>query len=450
MTAVMRAMPASSGPKVIRLGVVRGGRVVEERIIKQRVTVTVGSSETAMFLVSAPAFPASFALFERVGDDYVLNVLEGMKGRLALADGITDLQSLRAQRVKLTGDSRGKVVIGDTTLLFQFVAPPPVQARPQLPLGVKSGLAGKSDWSLTFIAAFSFLVHFGVVGAMYSDWSDPIVGERLDVAGLVELMSRIPPPPVVEVQEQSPSLATLPPKPVAPKAPTEPAKRSDQAAPNSPSASHGPLNNEKSAALAARADAMQIQILVSLEGGPAVEGALRRSNIPGIDLSSAAEKSSGAVRGDSELKTTSGGPTSATNDRGLSALGGPTKADGTVKDAGKQTATAGPTGVAEVGRSTASVAVPNADGTVAGLRGRFRSCYQTGLLSDASMSGKVLISAKIGPNGEVVSSDVATISGLSPSVAQCIAGVVKRATFSAPGGSGSTLQIPVTFVQQAK
>jgi outer membrane biosynthesis protein TonB len=66
------------------------------------------------------------------------------------------------------------------------------------------------------------------------------------------------------------------------------------------------------------------------------------------------------------------------------------------------------------------------------------------------MSGKVLISAKVGPNGEVSSSDVASNTGLSPAVAQCIAGVVKRATFSAPGGGGSTLQIPVTFVQQGK
>ena len=88
-----------------------------------------------------------------------------------------------------------------------------------------------------------------------------------------------------------------------------------------------------------------------------------------------------------------------------------------------------------------------ADGVVAGLRNRFRTCYQTGLLEDSTMSGKVLISAKVGPNGEVSSATIASISGLSPSVGQCIANVVKRATFSAPGGGGSTLQIPVTFVQ---
>ena len=44
MTAVMRAMSVATGPKVLRIGVVQGGRVTEERIIKQRTTVTVGSN----------------------------------------------------------------------------------------------------------------------------------------------------------------------------------------------------------------------------------------------------------------------------------------------------------------------------------------------------------------------------------------------------------------------
>ncbi len=38
MTAVMRAV-AATGPKVLRIGVVQSGRVIEERIIKQRTHV---------------------------------------------------------------------------------------------------------------------------------------------------------------------------------------------------------------------------------------------------------------------------------------------------------------------------------------------------------------------------------------------------------------------------
>ena len=51
MTAVMRAMATATGPKVLRIGLVQSGRVVEERIIKQRTTVTVGSNERATFVI---------------------------------------------------------------------------------------------------------------------------------------------------------------------------------------------------------------------------------------------------------------------------------------------------------------------------------------------------------------------------------------------------------------
>ena len=52
MTAVMRAV-AATGPKVLRIGLVKSGRVIEERIIKQRTHVTVGPNEKNMFVVTA-------------------------------------------------------------------------------------------------------------------------------------------------------------------------------------------------------------------------------------------------------------------------------------------------------------------------------------------------------------------------------------------------------------
>ena len=64
MTAVMRAV-AATGPKVLRIGLVQSGRVIEERIIKQRTHVTVGPNEKNMFVVTAGNLPASFRLFRR-------------------------------------------------------------------------------------------------------------------------------------------------------------------------------------------------------------------------------------------------------------------------------------------------------------------------------------------------------------------------------------------------
>src|SRR5829696_3995374 len=82
MTAVMRAMPQATGPKVLRIGIVQGGKVIEERVIKQRTHVTVGPSEKSMFVVATKGLPPSFRLFELIGSDYHLNFLDGMTGRV--------------------------------------------------------------------------------------------------------------------------------------------------------------------------------------------------------------------------------------------------------------------------------------------------------------------------------------------------------------------------------
>ncbi len=456
MTAVMRAMSVQTGPKVLRIGLVQAGRVVEERIIKQRTTVNVGSNERATFVIQSQMVPPMFKLFELIGPDYYLNYLDGMTGRVALASGITDLNALKGQakkvnnvyQVKLTEEARGKVVIGDTTFLFQFVAPPPVQPRPQLPLAVKGGVASQIDWSLTIIAAFSFLLHFGLVGAMYSDWMDPVVSDEFNVAGLVDMMKNIPPPPATETPTDTNTNATS----------TATAKAETQAKPSGGGAkasgsnkSAGSVGDKQAAALAAQADAMQMQMLAALGGGPSTQGALNRSDIPPVDLSQAAGSSAGVAHGTGDLKVGGGGGAVQGGGKGggLGSLGGGTKGTGD-GSAGGERKVEGPKADAQIGGTSASVPVSDADRVIAGLRPRFKQCYQVGLNSDPNMSGKVVISAKVGPNGEVSSADIASNSGLSPTVASCIAGVVKRAQFNAPGGGGSTLQIPVTFVQQGK
>jgi hypothetical protein len=457
MTAVMRAMSVQSGPKVLRIGLVQGGRVMEERIIKQRTTVTVGSNEKAMFVVPSQAVPPMFKLFELVGADYYLNFLDGMTGRVALASGITDLAALRGQakkvggayQVKLSDEARGKVVVGETTFLFQFVAPPPVQPRPQLPLAVKGGLASQIDWSLTIIAAFSFLLHFGIVGAMYSDWMDPVVGDDFNVAGLVDMMKNIPPPPVEETPDVNPE-ATATSTAAAEK--PKPAGGAGGAKAQGAGHASGQVSDAKAAALAAQADAMQMQMLAALNGGSAVQGALNRSDVPPVDLSGAAASGAGIAHGSGDLKLGAGGSPVQGGGKGagLAGIGGGTKGSGTGAGAGEERKVAGPKGEAQLGGTTSTVPISDADRVVAGLRARFRACYQQGLNSDPNMSGKVVISAKVGPNGEVASSDVTQNSGLSASVASCIARVVRNAQFSPPGGGGSTLNIPVTFVQQGK
>src|SRR5215510_11001312 len=287
MTAVMRAV-AATGPKVLRIGLVQSGRVIEERIIKQRTHVTVGPNEKNMFVVTAGNLPTTFRLFELVGSDYCLNFLEGMTGRVALPTGISDLAVLKGQarrnqqgayQIRLTEDSRGKVVVGDTTFLFQFVAPPPIQPKPQLPVSVTRG-ATSIDWATTMIAAFSFLLHFSAIGAIYSEWLDPVVDYDVNISSLLDSVKSLPPPPPVEEQtekpdEQAENKAAEAPKP-APKASGAQGKS-------------GAMSNQQAAALSNQLEQMEMATLGALSGaGPATEGVLKTGEVPTGALDKAA------------------------------------------------------------------------------------------------------------------------------------------------------------------
>lgn len=106
----------------------------------------------------------------------------------------------------------------------------------------------------------------------------------------------------------------------------------------------------------------------------------------------------------------------------------------------------GPAGDVALGGHTESSPVVGAARVLAGLRARFRNCYARGLVSDPKMKGNVVLTITVAPNGDVTRADVTKNSGISPAVATCITDVARRASFDAPGGTGSTLTVPFTLI----
>jgi hypothetical protein len=341
-----------------------------------------------MFVVQANV-PAGFKLFELIGTDYYLNFLDGMTGRVALATGITDLVALKGQakrvgpayQVRLTDEARGKVVVGETTFLFQFVAPPPIQPRPQLPLSVKGGLASQIDWNLTIIAAFSFLLHFGLIGAMYSDWMDPVVNDDL-AASLAHVVQTPAEPPPIETAEPTASATTADTSAPAPtNKPSTPSKAPSNNTPAAPAATvvAGLLN---------QAEQARIAILAALNGGPNIAGAMKDDNGAPVDLNSLATREGGISNSTSGLNLPGGanGPIKpGTGPGGLQNLHG----DGTgpaVNGAGTITKVV-PVGDANFGGASASVPVSNAEAVIRSqLQPRARACYNAALAQDPTIS----------------------------------------------------------------
>lgn len=464
MTAVMRAMPQATGPKVLRIGLVQGGKVIEERVIKQRTHVTVGPSEKSTFVLPTKTLPPTFRLFELVGSDYTLNFLDGMTGRVALKTGISDLAALRGQarrvqqgpvqayQISLNEDARGKVVIGETTFLFQFVAPPPVQPRPQLPVSVRSGV--QVDWTTTIIAAFSFLFHFGLIGSIYSDWMDPPVDDDLSVQQLIESVKALPPPPAVEQKEE-----------VVDAAATATAAATAEAAAAKPAAAaggnagpkggaKGNISDAKAAQISNELAALDVAMLGALNNqGASTDRVLSNGDVPFDLLNKAAADGAAAGKGSiGGLNLGGAGNGSFTpgggGGNGLASLGSKGTGDQPT-GAGSAKAVKGPTGSASIGGASVSGGnVANASSVVAGMAAGFRRCYNRGLQEDPNMKGSVRITAKIGPNGEVLGASPSGGGGLSGTVTSCVAARVSSAQFAPPEGGGATVVIPVSFYPQ--
>jgi hypothetical protein len=464
MTAVMRAMPQVTGPKVLRIGLVQGGKVIEERVIKQRTHVTIGPSEKSMFVIPSRNIPPNFKLFELVGGEYVLNFLDGMAGRIALKTGISDLPALKGQakrvpignaqayQVQLSEEARGKVTVGETTFLFQFVAPPPVQPKPQLPVSVRSGFAGDIDWTTTIIAAFSFLFHFGAVGSIYSDWMDPVVDDEVSVAQLLESVKQLPAPPAIETPKTTDtpvSTAAV----AAAEAPKTGGGGGGKGGGGKGGGKGGNIGDARAAAIASELAQLDVAMVGALNSrGGATASVLDRGDTPTGLLDAAAASGGGVGVGGVaglHLGGGSGGVVRPGSGGGSGLAGMADRGGGSAAaTVGSAQKVKGPTGSASIGGASVSGgAVANASSVVAGMQAGFRRCYQKGLAEDPNMKGSVRITARIGPNGEVQSVNPSG-SGLSGTVISCVAARVSSATFAPPEGGGATVVIPVTFVSQ--
>ncbi len=164
--------------KVLRIAVVQGGKVLEERQLRRRETVTVGSTKGSTFVLPGVKLPEAFPLFEIRGSAYHLRFTPQIDGKVGAGDGpLVDFSALVSQGaakknssgqfdLALTDASKGKVVWGDTTLLFQFVTPPPEPAKAVLPDVARGGWWRTIDRLFASLLLCSLAVHFGLIAAV--------------------------------------------------------------------------------------------------------------------------------------------------------------------------------------------------------------------------------------------------------------------------------------------
>jgi hypothetical protein len=471
MKMAMAAARTASGPKVLRIGIIQGTKMTEERIIRERDTVTVGRSEKNSFTVSAQDLPETFELFPMSGGAYSLRFTDRMEGRLALAAGVKSLDDLRksgeAKRVgsdwqiPLTEQSRGKVQVGEITFLFQFVVPPPAQPKPQLPAAIRAGWLKNIDW--TYNACFSFFLLMTIVGVAYVEYVyDPIVDENiLNDSAFVRLVSQPaapeePPPPEQSAEaSQEPSTQQAAAQPhqqthaAAPSAEQQRARTERQANAATASAERAAnaalaalQNNAEFAALTGVTDTGRGSARDALASGGLMAGTERDlANLGGITTAAG-----GAGVRRSGLSASAGG---GLGGRQLGAAGAVAGGGENIGSGGEVVRERVIRGSADLGSGDSIGGEGNIDaGRVASLirgqLGGIRSCYERALRNNPTLSGRLEVRFTIGAAGRVTS---ASSSGLSaaPEVGTCVASRIRGLVFPQPEGGSVDFSFPFTF-----
>lgn len=200
-------------PKVLRIGIVLDGKIVQERFVKAGETVTVGESSRNTFQIPATALGAAeFPLFAWRDDRYHLQFNEQMSGKVSTTEGVVVLDKARRDPgverqdglfvVKLSDTDRGKVAIkgagkSSLTVLFQFVTAPAMQAViASEDLSFRPRLIEDDDPALLVSVGF-----WGALGIVFALWAINSERPEMELQELPDRFTKIALAPAPERAE---------------------------------------------------------------------------------------------------------------------------------------------------------------------------------------------------------------------------------------------------------
>jgi hypothetical protein len=440
-------------PKILRIGIIQNGKIVEERLVRKRESVTIGQSTRNTFVVPASnALPRTFTIFELTPAGYAINFSDQMDGRVSLGDQVVALPALRQGKAQKKGElwhlllperSRGKVVIGDVTVLFQFVTPPPVQPRPQLPPSVRSSLMQNLDWMLVAVVAASFIMHFGFVIYLRNiDWPrKPDIEEIPDRFVQMIVPKKIEEPKPVVAQKEDEKAEEKKEakkdkgetKPKAVKPPRDPEAEARAAA-------------ERRARLAADVQKMGVLKILGAKG----ENGSVADLVKGGDVSGDADKVFAQVGGVG-VAGAGGGLRSAKGAGGTGSLRG----GGSLRASGPGEVGTGERGGERAVKGIVKDSAPvDVDGSldpsviareIRGRLGAIKACYEAGLKRNPNIGGKLQLRFEISSVGKVTSADIENDTMHDDEVASCIKARVMTWRFPAPAGGSVQFSYPFIF-----
>jgi outer membrane biosynthesis protein TonB len=441
MAAKPNPQQQQGGPRhrILRIGILLGGKIVEERLIRERTSVTIGQSMKNTFSIPVEGLPLELTLFSLENDKYNLRFLNKMDGRLSSGDQVNTLEQLKGKGAANHGDywsvplgesARGKLALGDLTILFQFVTEPPRQPKPMLPASVRGTFADRFDPRLSVILGASIIIHFAIViialtmdletGEGISDRAYNLTFSQEEYKVDIEQ-----PKPVETAQQSGADQGSAKP---AEKPKTVPTIKKPDAG------GDAGRDQGKDVQLKQEENAKAMADLLTGEGANGTSEGDMSKRRPGADLGAQIAD----VREGGKQVGVGGGTNNGPRGNGDPRVGtgkGPAiNGPGGTETAGGPKEEKAPTGRISVSEKVAeddTTLTPDAvlGKIMSAYMTRIKRCYTDYLKKDASARGKVSLSFTVNPKGRLVSPNA---KGFAADVDSCVEGLMSGWTFAAP------------------
>jgi TonB family protein len=407
--------------------------------------VTLGTGSKNTIVVPLANAPESVVVFSYQGDRYVLQFDAGAEGRVQGPQGAADLAALVSQGVaKQSGklcsvpvneDQRGKLVVGEITLLWQFVAPPAEVPKPALPKEAKGAHFKSMDRLFSVVLIVSFAVHSGFYIALANTElpKEVTLEEIPDRYAKVLIPERMPKPP--EKKEEKKAEAAVQQK-------QEKVEEKQQ--------SPEQVAQKKAARAAAVAKAVQSKGILKVLGalGPGTGGgAVADVFGSGGGMGDVASALSGAGGVAVATDPGAGGGRKGGGEGGAASIGDLATSGGGKVGLGTKTEVkvSGSVAAEEAEVDSSDIDQGKLGAFVRARMGLIKACYENGLKRNPGLKGKISIRFTILETGALADVSTAQNSLGSAEVATCIMNTMRtwRTQFRPSGPV--TVEYPFVF-----
>lgn len=418
-------MAQDAKTRVLKVGLVQDGKLIEELTLKPKTTVGIGQDPENMFVVGGSEWPKKHQLIEHEHDGYHLHLLPGMKGKLSLEEKVYDLEDIsnediaakkgKGYTVRLSQNSKGKVIIGDTSILFQLVPPRPQVAPMKLPAELRGGVIRSVDLHFIILLIVSFLFHIGTIRYLNSievtEEMDLIIAEKLPKVVLPENWE----PPL---DEELPEDADL-----EEKGDDKP-KGAEKAGPK------GPEEQGLLALITKKGDRGPVADILSEGLGEDIMSAMQ--NISGVKV---------ARSGDIGTRKHGGGSGKSVDIDNLGSFGKGGSVDMAGKDR-KAIKSSIKTDSADIqGKLDRNLIAAKVRTYLAGIK----ACYEYQLKRDPNLRGKITVRFTIGIDGKVTEATIVSSTLNDQQVKDCMKRRIMRWKFPKPEEGTVTVSYPFIF-----